>query len=954
MTQSMITIVAALNPASLVQAQQRIAALGNPARPDIKARLDVLEGESGIHFASLHALASFQPGRAHLVLEFSADGDAPRAIGQIASTMGDALTDVFALAQDWSGSDLAGYLSDHQISTGYAIGAAPGLGHSGSPGMSVGSIRAQAAFFARCRDALASQPAHLSALARLEAVRSRLGDTAPADCANGDAAPAFVPLALPGLIRRGVASFNRTYLWIWWLAVAALAVVYGVKVGSERGAGAGWCAGLCMALIGVSALVLGALAIYVYLRRLENSDWISDRRPDPQTLSEITALENAPGYAHNHMVSVTELKPGWVRNFLVRLVFWAVATLGPLLFKPGYLGLIGTIHFARWVTIPGTRDFLFFSNYGGSWESYLEDFITLSHNGLTGVWSNTVGFPRTVNLIQQGATDGERFKRYARQSMQPSRFWYSAYPSLNTDMIRVNADVCRGFATAMTEDDAKAWVSRFGSAIRPDDQIATGDIQSLLFGGLGFLPHGKVMFYQLPAEVSRARAWLQDVAPHILYSAGRRLSDDERIAGVYQVAFSGSGLTALGLNADGLASFPAAFLDGMDAEHRARILGDTGANDSSHWWWRERADVVLLAYGRADQDLAALDERARNLAAQHGARLVHDIVLQPYARTGNHEPFGFADGISQPLIRGSYKAHKDGTAALHVVEPGEFILGYRDNRGNLPPGPTLDAIHDPGNRLPLVSADASCVTNDVNLARDLGRDGSYLVIRQLEQDVDGFQRYCEDEATRLQPRLGAPYQVDAEFIGAKLIGRWKDGAALVRAPYRPPGTGAHASMTRQGNDFRFGEEDPQGQRCPFGAHIRRSNPRDSLNPGSDTQIDISNRHRILRVGRKYAPGSDQKPGLLFMCLNGDLERQFEFVQQTWINGNVISLTCPMNLEGERDPISSADLVNGGYTIPTLDGNVRLSPLPRFVTLRGGGYYFLAGRALINYLASPVA
>ena len=76
--------------------------------------------------------------------------------------------------------------------------------------------------------------------------------------------------------------------------------------------------------------------------------------------------------------------------------------------------------------LPNSKDFVFFSNYGGSWDSYLEDFITKAHEGLTAVWSNTVGFPRTENLFQKGATDGERFKRYARRSMLATPFWFSA------------------------------------------------------------------------------------------------------------------------------------------------------------------------------------------------------------------------------------------------------------------------------------------------------------------------------------------------------------------------------------------------------------------------------------------------------------------------------------------------------------------------------------------------
>lgn len=121
--------------------------------------------------------------------------------------------------------------------------------------------------------------------------------------------------------------------------------------------------------------------------------------------------------------------------------------------------------------------------------------------------------------------------------------------------------------------------------------------------------------------------------------------------------------------------------------------------------------------------------------------------------------------------------------------------------------------------------------------------------------------------------------------------------------------------------------------------------------GQHDQISITNRHRMMRVGRKYVPKEGQNPGLLFMCLNGDLERQFEFVQQTWIHGNVISLSCPMNLATERDPLLNDGQTNNAFTIPSRDGPVKLSPMQRFVTVRGGGYFFLLGRQLVEYLSS---
>lgn len=1003
MSHAMVTIVAPLDPAKLEPARAAIDALGNPARPELAERLARLDEDRGIHFASLHALPSFAAGKAHIILEFSADGDQQWAIGWLAQAIGDELDSVFRFATDRHGAPIERYLSRHAIKTGFGLGANPGIGHAGTPQMSVGRIRAEAALFDRVSAILARQGGGISALARLDGVRADLGQSDPAMLTPAEAPTPSQLTDLAGAIGAGVLGFVQTYLWPWLLLLLILWITGMAVLCHETAelrawvhmagrplippeahwwlspadarpahvilhlAVAGAVLAMKLALGFVVALVVIAVGLYVRFRRQEDSDWISSRAPDPDTLRQILARENHPGYAHNHMVSLTERKPGWLRYLTARLVFFAIATLAPRLYRPGYLGSIGTIHFARWITVPGTRDFLFFSNYGGSWESYLEDFITLAHNGLTGVWSNTVGFPRTTNLVNDGATDGERFKRYARQSMQPTLFWYSAYPQLDTDMIRANADVRRGLSGAMTEDSTALWLSRFGSTLRPELKLVANEIQSLVFGGLGFLPYATATFWRLPDKTLQARAWLREVATDIAWNDGRRVRDDADIHAVVQFGLTPEGLAALGLPEEGLASFPPAFLDGMDS--RGRILGDTQGNASEHWWWNEPADAVLLVYGETADARDGLRAQLSALAARHGARLVHEVPLRDLPEqqpkqikpeaiasgTAQHnpprydpEPFGFADGISQPLIQGTYKAERAEAHPLHVVAPGEFVLGYPDNRGNLPPGPCMPAIHDPANMLSVQCPDPTCATNDVNLARDLGRNGTFLVVRQLEQDVDGFHAYCAREASQLQDRdrLLPPYHVTPEFIGAKMVGRWQNGAPLVRSPYSQ----SHAPAIIEENAFLPGFEDPEGLRCPFGAHIRRANPRDSLNPGSTDQVAISNRHRVLRVGRKYEPGPGQNPGILFMCLNGDLERQFEFVQQTWLNGNVISLSCPTNLIGERDPVLSNGEPNSGFTIPSRDGPVKLSPLPRFVTMRGGGYFFMPGKRLVDYLA----
>ena len=261
-------------------------------------------------------------------------------------------------------------------------------------------------------------------------------------------------------------------------------------------------------VVAVPVVILLLLALYLLLRRAEERDWVDERWPDRATLSEILKRENHG--AQNHMVSVTRRKPGFVRWFTIRMAFWSTTEAVRRIFRPGFLEDIGSIHFARWVTVPGTRDFLFFSNYGGSWESYLEDFITRAHFGLTGIWSNSVGFPRSANLIQGGASDGERFKRYARRSMQPTPFWYSAYPQVTTSHVRTNASIRRGFATALSNEEALDWLALFGSAARPDQKLEANDIQSLVFGGLGFMPFGACVFYKLPDERENAQSWMRE------------------------------------------------------------------------------------------------------------------------------------------------------------------------------------------------------------------------------------------------------------------------------------------------------------------------------------------------------------------------------------------------------------------------------------------------------------
>lgn len=1020
MTQAMVTFVAPLALDKLVAAEQAIDVLGNPASDAVRNALALQPNdENGTHFASLHAVRSQDGEAAYIVFEFSADGTDDAATARILTALGPMLKPVFMLSSDWSdGGDLGAFLKDHKVVINNGLFGNPGAPFSGTPGFTVGRIHFEAQLASKCASQVENQHSDTPALARIAQVRAAIAADADLNRALQPATPAppFDDGNLGGVIVTGIGQFASMYLWPL-IALVLLAALIGGLVAAwltdgmwhwvgafALGAWTAFWAGLWGALF---VIVGAAIVIYLALRNAEASDSVEVHSP-PQSLNR-AMFEHENKLAQNHMISITQRKPGLLRWFTARLVFWVVGLAATSYFKPGFLSDIGTIHFARWVTVPKSRDLLFMSNYDGSWESYLEDFITKAHAGLTGIWSNTVGFPKTENLFQLGATDGDRFKRFARHSMVPTRFWYSAYPDITTGSIRLNAAIRSGLSGVMTEDEAINWLALFGSAARPASKLVSNDIQSLIFGGLGFLPFGRAMICELPSDRVKASGWLKAVSGDIAFNDGRRLAKDAMIT----LSLSWRGLTRLGLPEYVGPTFPLAFIDGMTKDYRSRILGDIGDNGPANWRWGNHSpDAAVLIYGRSDEEVEKVKARFLRACESAGMPTPHEVPLEPVTQDKT-EPFGFADGVSQPVIRGTYKSLRNADP-IHIVEPGEMILGYPDNRGYIPPSPTLEPNSDPGNKLPLLGAPNDFSRSVADATRDVGFNGSFLVIRELEQDVNGFSTYCEQEASRLNNRLSPPYYINADYIGAKLVGRWKDGSSLVRQPYesatehreklldraakqrsglvvestdvnslsRPksnpdggtpidsaatkpaiaatvplaatvPGAAAGAAPVhkpvRPDNDFLFGAEDPEGLRCPYGAHIRRGNPRDSLDPGNADQVSISNRHRIMRIGRHYTPAPGQNRGLFFMCLCADIERQFEFLQQTWLKSpSFHGLTC------EKDPLLG-DAQKGacGFTVPSPDGPIALNPMPRFVTTKGGGYFFLPGRRLIEYLMDPL-
>jgi Dyp-type peroxidase family len=470
----------------------------------------------------------------------------------------------------------------------------------------------------------------------------------------------------------------------------------------------------------------------------------------------------------------------------------------------------------------------------------------------------------------------------------------------------------------------------------PAGHLEFHDIQGLVLNGYGHLNHSRFLFLKI-TDGQSAKRWLSGMANRIS-SAKRRRSEDELPGSQTNIAFTLSGLEKLGLPRDTLSAFPREFQMGMSHPERSRKLGDLGPSAPEGWQFggpgTPGIDCLLMHYGR---DEAVLDQSIkRDFEGPVSAHGLEEVIRQSSIRHGSNEPFGFRDGISQPAIEGAGQRALPGQS---IVKAGEFLLGHVDEYGDVTPAPTVSREIDADQ---ILAPDPSRTG-----LRSFGYNGSFVVFRKLAQDVAGFQNFL-DRATRNADGSSNPER--AKRLSAKMIGRWPSGAPLTLAPETDdPELGKDKYRN---NDFGFAGSDPDGFACPVGSHVRRANPRDALAFPSEParSLAIANRHRIIRRGRPYhevsaAAGETVEQGLLFVAINAALQRQFEFIQQSWLNNPKFN-----GLYDERDPISSANPGDGLLTIQARPLREHLQGLPRFVTVRGGAYFFLPSIRAINFLA----
>jgi deferrochelatase/peroxidase EfeB len=487
--------------------------------------------------------------------------------------------------------------------------------------------------------------------------------------------------------------------------------------------------------------------------------------------------------------------------------------------------------------------------------------------------------------------------------------------------------------------------------------VEYSDIQGLVRFGYGALTQASFLLLEV-RDRRAAAAWLAS-AP-----VSNAVELDKPPQTALQVALTYPGLQTLGVPPSVLAGFSDEFQSGMwGPENRSRRLGDLGQSSPAAWTWGgpdKVPHIVVMAYAQS-----GLDTFIESIKGANWDTAFSLIQSLSTSDLDGVEPFGFRDGISQPTPDWDRRrTTEDQLRYTNLACLGEFVLGYSNEYGHYTDRPLL--ANDPGNSsLPQAE--------DVPDLRDLGRNGTYLVLRQLQQAVRGFWQFVDAQAG------GDPQK--REQLASAMVGRTRDGE-----PIAPPCSSPIAGVDPRppSNQFNF-DSDVDASRCPFGAHIRRSNPRNADFPEGTAgffskiahdlglkhlefrqDIMSSTRfHRLLRRGREYGPGltpeqalqpgypDNGEHGLHFICLNANISRQFEFVQSAWIMNS--KFNC---MTGETDPLlgNRIPMANGqptdSFLIPQESGLARrISGVPQFVTVRGGAYFFLPGIKALKFLAT---
>jgi len=532
-----------------------------------------------------------------------------------------------------------------------------------------------------------------------------------------------------------------------------------------------------------------------------------------------------------------------------------------------------------------------------------------------------------------------------------------------------------------------------------------GRTQGLIASGFGHLPYGRALFLEFVWGVGTpGGAWMDALVDKVNVTHGAPDERDEKPCRAASLAFTWTGLKRMGLGEQALASFSRPFREGMFQEDRMRRLGDrrggtwlkTVAEGGPKWSANTplrdptRVDAervggyavphaapvekgvktpvtvhaLLLLYTEREPEADEWTVQIKQMLGNVSVDIVHelDLLLDVEKKGISREHFGFADALSQPIPFGLDVPVDETKLVLINGQPmqkdevqgiplGEILFGYQNGHSEPAPGPVVprQINGDPTQEDPRPKAADLLDHPRAEGFADLGIDGSYLVVRELKQDVAAFWSSLDEQAVRIRASDPDAGQVNATWLAERIVGRSVDGHLLC------PGESYH-SADKYGlpdSSFLFGKVDPKARGCPPGSHVRRAFPRDALAPSQTEDsrrelLQAANNHRILRRGRKFGPKIDddrradkEDRGLLFMCLNTDIERQFEFIQQTWLLNSSFA-----TLFEEVDPLLGPA---GKQTIR--DGPLRrMVDVDTYVRMAGGDYFFLPSMPALKYLS----
>ena len=368
-----------------------------------------------LHDQTLDDLAqygeTFPDAPVWLVFLGDCDGTSEAMLAEFAALAGAGLARIFAHCVDFNG-DLLAWMGAHS--------ATPAAQYINWVGRTVQQIREEAALHAALRERCARHAAIFTDRPP-ETIHQML-----ADSVRQNGPPLSPPAATP-------------ILW--------------------RASQIGNLIGVPLALLLLSPFLLLYAPFFLWkLRQRETTDAVIAPRPTPDHVASLSVLEDHD--VTNQFSAFGSVKPGFFRLSTLIFVFWVLNFSTRQIYTRGRLARVGTIHFARWVFMDNRRRLLFCSNYDGSLDSYMDDFINKVAFGLNLVFSNGIGWPRTRFLLCGGAQEEQTFKYYLRRHQVPTQVWYKAYPGLTTADLARNTQIREGLErSTMTDEEARRWLA---------------------------------------------------------------------------------------------------------------------------------------------------------------------------------------------------------------------------------------------------------------------------------------------------------------------------------------------------------------------------------------------------------------------------------------------------------------------------------------------------------------